>query len=76
MLAAMQRKAATAALKGIVPHDPLEGMLAAQLLATHKGAIGSFHHANPCPSREPGRQLVGAGPASDQRTGSSCHKSR
>src|SRR3954454_21711132 len=55
----MRRKAATAALKGIVSRDPLEGMLAAQLLATHKAAIGSFHHANPRPSRQPGRQERG-----------------
>src|SRR3954447_8618932 len=55
----MRRKAATAALKGIVSRDPLEGMLAAQLLATHKAAIGSFHHANPRPSREPGHQERG-----------------
>src|SRR3954447_26837062 len=55
----MRRRAATAALKGIVSRDPLEGMLAAQLLATHKAAIGSFHHANTRPSREPRGQDSG-----------------
>jgi hypothetical protein len=41
----MGRTAATAALKGIAPRDTLEGMLAAQMVATHESAMDCFRRA-------------------------------
>jgi hypothetical protein len=39
------RTAATNALKGIAPRDPLEGMLAAQMVLTHETAMDCFRRA-------------------------------
>jgi hypothetical protein len=41
----LSRTAATNALKGIAPRDPLEGMLAAQMVATHEAAMDCFRRA-------------------------------
>jgi hypothetical protein len=38
-------RAARDALKGIAPRDPLEGMLAAQMVATHETAMDCFRRA-------------------------------
>ena len=40
------RIAATNALKGIAPRDPLEGMLAAQMIVTHEAAMDCFRWAH------------------------------
>jgi hypothetical protein len=39
------QRAALGALKGIAPRDPLEGMLAAQMVATHETAMDCFRRA-------------------------------
>ena len=41
----LKQKAAVDALAGIAPRDPLEGMLAAQLVATHAAAMECFRRA-------------------------------
>src|SRR4051794_23717872 len=43
--AALRRAAIAAALKDIAPRDPLEGMLAAQLVAVHNAAMDCLRHA-------------------------------
>ncbi len=39
------QRAVMTALKGIAPRDPLEGMLAAQMVATHESAMDCFRRA-------------------------------
>src|SRR4051812_24548066 len=46
--------AARGALRGIAPRDPLEGMLAAQMIATHEPAMECFRRA-----RNPGQTFQG-----------------
>jgi hypothetical protein len=43
---AMAHRVAWDALRGIGPRDPLEGMLAAQMVAVHEAAMGCFHRAH------------------------------
>jgi hypothetical protein len=42
----MMHRVGQAALRGIAPRDPLEGMLAAQMVAVHEAAMGCFHRAH------------------------------
>src|SRR4051794_35979110 len=42
----MGQLAARGALRGIAPRDPLEGMLAAQMIATHEAAMECFRRAH------------------------------
>jgi hypothetical protein len=44
-MAELRQGAAVDALRGIAPRDPLEGMLAAQLVATHAAAMEGFRRA-------------------------------
>ena len=45
-LAEVQQAAALQALRGIAPRDPVEGMLAAQMVATHDAAMECFRRAH------------------------------
>jgi hypothetical protein len=42
----VQQKAVLAAFRGIAPRDPLEGMLAAQMVTTHEAAMECFRRAH------------------------------
>jgi len=50
--------AARGALRGIAPRDPLEGMLAAQMVATHEAAMECFRRAHIPEQTFEGRQAA------------------
>ena len=50
--------AARGALRGIAPRDPLEGMLAAQMIATHEAAMECFRRAHIPEQTFEGRQVA------------------
>ena len=54
----MGQLAARGALRGIAPRDPLEGMLAAQMIATHEAAMECFRRAHLPEQTFEGRQAA------------------
>src|SRR3954447_24850094 len=56
MVGAMQ-EAAFAAMRGIAPADPLEGMLAAQMVAVHEAAMEAFRRAALAEQTFAGREI-------------------